>query len=131
MHVAQQDPLLAWHQAGAHLAIRQTALFGAAEDESAGVARVVDNLPRPAVQQFGPNQFAFMRTAAQSAREQKFLRMELLDHRQTGSGPLKGLEEQTHHPLDLGIRIENDMIVRVMHKAYGYHLFELAAPGAA
>jgi hypothetical protein len=40
----------------------------------------VDNLPCPAVQQFGPNQFAFMRTAAQSAREQKVLGPELLDH---------------------------------------------------
>src|SRR5215469_17166820 len=98
MHVAQQDPLLAWHQAGAHLAIRQTALFSTAEDESASITRVVDNLPRSAMQQFGPNQFPFMRTAAQSAREQKFLRMELLDHRQTGSGPLKGFEEQTHRP---------------------------------
>src|SRR5262247_1593086 len=70
MHIAQQDPLLAWHQAGAHFAVRQTALFSATEDESASIARVVDNLPRSAMQQFGPNQFPFMRTAVQSAREQ-------------------------------------------------------------
>ncbi len=47
--------------------------------------------------------------------------------RQAGSGPLKGLEEQTHRPLDLDIRIEDDTIVRVMHKADGYHLLEFAA----
>ena len=57
--------------------------------------------------------------------------MELLDHRQTGPGPLKGLEEQTHRRLHLGVRIEDDTILRVMHKADGHHLLEFPASGAA
>ena len=57
--------------------------------------------------------------------------MELLDHCQTGPGPLEGLEEQTHRRLHLGVRIEDDTILRVMHKADGHHLLEFAAAGAA
>ena len=57
--------------------------------------------------------------------------MELLDHRQTGPGPLEGFEEQTHRRLHLGVRIEDDTILRVVHKADGHHLLELPASGAA
>ena len=63
MHVAQQNPFLAWHQTRAHFVIRQTTLFGATEDEGAGIARVVNDLPRTTVQQLGPNQLAFVDTA--------------------------------------------------------------------
>ena len=61
MHVAQQNPFLAWHQTRADFAIRQMALFGATEDEGAGIARIVDDLPRTTVQQLGPDQLAFVR----------------------------------------------------------------------
>ena len=61
MHVAQQNPLLAWHQTRADLAIGQMALFGATEDEGAGIARIVDDLPRTTVQQLGPDQLALVR----------------------------------------------------------------------
>ena len=37
--------------------------------------------------------------------------MELLDHCQTGPGPLEGFEEQTHRRLHLGVRIEDDILV--------------------
>ena len=57
--------------------------------------------------------------------------MELLHHRQTGPGPLKGLEEQAHRGLHLGVRIEDDTILRVMHKADGHHLLEFPAAGTA
>src|ERR1700730_19199917 len=66
-----------------------------------------------------------------SAWKQEPLRMELLDHCQTGPGPLEGFEEQTHRRLHLGVRIEDDTILRVVHKADGHHLFELPASGAA
>ena len=131
MHVAQQDPLLARYQTRAHLAIGQMALFGAAEDEGAGIARVVNDLPRTTVQQLSPDEFALVRPASQSAREQEFLRMELLDHRQTGPGPLKSLEEQAHRGLHLGVGIQDDAILRVMNKADRDHLLELAAAGTA
>ena len=65
MNVAKQDPLLAWYQTRAHLAIGQMALFGATENECAGIARVVDDLPCAAVQKLGPDQFTLMRPAAQ------------------------------------------------------------------
>jgi hypothetical protein len=57
--------------------------------------------------------------------------MELLDHRQTGSRPLKGLEKQTYRVLHLSIRVANDTILHVVHKADGHHLLELSAAGAA
>ena len=56
------------------------ALLRATEDEGAGVARVMDDLPRTTVQQLRPNQFALMHAAAQSAWEQELLCMELLYH---------------------------------------------------
>jgi site-specific recombinase XerD len=185
MHVAQKDPLLARHQTRAHFSIGQVALFGATENEGAGIARVVDDLPRTTVQQLRPDELALVCTATQSPREQELLRMELLDHGQTGPGPLKGLEEQAsvwvasvscsalkcrdwratppigigclscapsptrsssmrmgctirrtstiacYRGLHLGVRIEDDMILRVMHKADGHHLLEFPAAGAA
>ena len=57
--------------------------------------------------------------------------MELLDYRQTGPGSLEALEEQTHRSLHLGVRIEDDAILRIVHKADGHHLLEFPAPGAA
>src|ERR1700733_11196305 len=105
------------------------ALFGATEDEGTGIARVVDDLPRTTVQQLGPDQFPLVHTAAQAAREQEPLRMELLDHRQTGSRLLKGLEKQTYRVLHLSIRVANDTILHVVHKADGHHLLELSAAG--
>jgi hypothetical protein len=63
MHVAQQNPFLAWHQTRADFAIRQMPLFGVTEDEGAGIARIVDDLPRTTVQQLGPDQLAFVDAA--------------------------------------------------------------------
>ena len=60
MHDVQQDPLLAGHQTRAYLAIGQPTLFGATEDEGAGVAWVVYDLPLTAVKQLGPDQLALV-----------------------------------------------------------------------
>jgi hypothetical protein len=57
--------------------------------------------------------------------------VEFLDYRQTGSGPLEGLEEQTHRGLNLGIRIEDDTILHIVYKADGNHLLQFPTPGAA
>ena len=83
MNVAKQYPLLARYQTRAHLAIGQMALFSATENECAGIARVVDDLPCAAVQKFSPDKFTLMRPAAQSPREQELLRMEDVYKRQT------------------------------------------------
>jgi hypothetical protein len=131
MHIAQQDPLLARDLPRGVLAVRQATVLGAAEHERAGVARVVDDLSRPTVQELGPHQLALVRAAAQPAREQQLLRVELLDHRQTRSGASEGFEEQPHCPLHLRVRIEHDAVPSIMHKAYRHHLLELATPGAA
>src|SRR5580698_1230208 len=74
MNVMQQDPLLARYQTRTHLAIGQMALFGAAENECARIARVMDDLPCATVQKLAPDKFALVRPAAQSTWEQEFLR---------------------------------------------------------
>ena len=43
----------------------------------------------------------------------------------------EGLEEQSHRRLDLGVRIQDDVITGVMDEADRNHLLELAATGAA
>ena len=57
--------------------------------------------------------------------------MEILDHGQARTGPFEGLEEQTHHGLHLGIRIENNAILRIVQETDRHHLLELAAPRTA
>lgn len=131
MCIAQQDPLLARHVSRADLAVRQTPVLRAAEHEGTRVARVVDDLPGATVQKLRPHELALVRPALQATREEQLLRMELLDHRQTGAGSFETLEEQAHGRLHLGVRVEDDAIVDVVHEADGHSLLELAAASSA
>ncbi len=106
-------------------------MLRAAEDKGAGIARIVDDLSSATVQQVGPHQLALMRAAAQTAREDQLLRMELLDHGKARAGAPEGLEEQPYRALHLGVRIEDDAILPVMHEADRDYLLELTAPSAA
>ena len=42
---------------------------------------------------------------------------------------MKSFEEQTHGTLHLGVRIEDDPVLSVVHKADGHHLFEVPRDG--
>jgi hypothetical protein len=70
MHIAQQDPLVARDLPGGVLAVRQTAVLGATEDKGASVAGIMDDLSGATMQEFRPNEFAFVRAASQAAREE-------------------------------------------------------------
>ena len=102
-----------------------------AEDKSARVLRIVNDLAGTTVQQLTPDKLALVGTAAQPAWKEQLLGMEVLYHRQTRTRALEGVEEQLHGRLHLGIRIEDDAILRIMDEADRQHLFELPAPRAA
>jgi hypothetical protein len=67
----------------------------------------VKNVQCPAVREFGPHQFAFVRSSLQTPRKEKFFLPESLDDGTSGTGAAKCVEEEPNALLDLFVRIEN------------------------
>ena len=76
------------------------------------------------------NEIALVRTATQPTREEELSRMELLDDSQAGTCAFEDFEEQTQGGLYLCIRVEDDMVLRVVYESNRRHLFKLSTASA-
>src|SRR5215467_2641690 len=107
MNILEQDPLLPGQFRVGSASIRFCASAVSAVNEGARIAGVVENVQRPAVREFSPHQFAFVRPPFQSPRKQEFLLTERLDDSTSGTSAAKCVEEEPDALLYLFVRIEN------------------------
>ncbi len=84
-------------------------------------------MQRPAVREFGPHQFAFVRPPLQSARKQEFLLTESLDNSTGGTSAAKCVEEEPNALLYLFVRIENRPAFAVIYEAHGQGTLQFAS----
>ncbi len=102
---------------------------GAAVEEGARVARVVQHLQRARVNQLRPDQFAAADAATQSSGKEKPTIVEVLDRRAGRPRLFEGREKRSQRLLDLTIRIEDDAVLGIVNEADGQRCLEFAAAG--
>ncbi len=132
MLAAQQDlNLFERHAADGDCAVGPAAAAGAAEDEGACIAGIVEDLQDPRMGQPDPDHLAFAAACAQSPGKQHPRLAESLHGRRRRSGAGEGVEqhgEALAHP-DIGIK--NHPVERVIDQAGRERQLEFAAPGPA
>ena len=79
-----------------------------AEDESAGVSRIAEDLKRPGMAQWSPDQLPPVGAVAKASGEAQTVLVEVFHDGQRRTFPLIDLEEGAQSLLDLPIRIEDD-----------------------
>ena len=101
------------------LAVRQEASADAAIDERAGVARVVQYLEDSRVGRSHPMQLALVQSLANAAGKPETLLAEQFRGLHRRSGPVEGLEDQTHRSLYFGVWIEDQNAVVPINQTDG------------
>jgi hypothetical protein len=126
MNILEQDPLLPGQFRVGSASIRFCASAVAAVNEGARIARIVKNVQCPAVREFSPHQFAFVRPPPQSPRKQEFLLTESLDNSTSGTSAAKCVVEEPNALLHLFVGIENRPALAVVYEAHGQGALQFA-----
>src|SRR5262245_60919266 len=127
----ERVPLIGWQSLTLVTPVAARAPAGPAVEEGAGVPRVMQHLQHPRMDERSPDQFAFAEPAPQPPWEQQALFPEVLDRRRARAGALKGGEQDPQRILDLAIRIQDDLALRVVDQADGQRRLEFSPPGLA
>src|SRR6516165_11265612 len=94
MNIGEQDPLFPRRLGVRSSAVHFAASAVSAINECPRIARVVQDVQRPAMRQFCPHQFALVRSRPQPPRKQKFFLTEGLDDGTGGTAAAECVEQE-------------------------------------
>src|SRR6266571_1539020 len=126
MNVLEQRPLLSGHLRVGDPPIRPYAGTVAAVNEGPRIAWVVQDVQRPAMDEFRPQKLTFVRPLLQPLGKQKTLVTKRFDDRTGGTGAAECVEEEPQALLHLFVRIEDRPALGVIYKAHGQGTLQFA-----
>src|SRR6266849_8599848 len=127
MNVLKQRPLFSGQLRVGSASIRFGASAVSSENEGTRIARVVQDVQRPAMHEFCPHQFAFVRPPPQPSRKQELFLAEGLDDGASGTTATECVEQESNTVLYLFVRIQNRTSLCVVYQPHRQGTLQFAA----